>query len=105
MSIVLKEPHNFLCISIDSARFFVHLAHSMSKKEKLLKKLMAGKHDKAFSFDEAELLLLQAEFIYSSGEGSHRVYRHPDGRRMVLAFHGKTIAPAYVRQIRNLLRP
>jgi predicted RNA binding protein YcfA (HicA-like mRNA interferase family) len=76
----------------------------LSKKKKLLEKLMAGGQDRAFTFDEAEILLLQAGFVHSSGEGSHRVYRHPDGRRMVLAYHGKTVAPAYVRQIRNLLR-
>jgi predicted RNA binding protein YcfA (HicA-like mRNA interferase family) len=76
----------------------------LTKRQKLFEKLMAGKHDKAFSFDEAQLLLLQAGFVHSSGEGSHRVYRHPDGRRMVLAFHGRNVAPAYIRQIRNLLR-
>jgi hypothetical protein len=32
----------------------------MSKREKLLKKLMAGDQDRAFTFDEAELLLLQS---------------------------------------------
>jgi predicted RNA binding protein YcfA (HicA-like mRNA interferase family) len=65
---------------------------------------MDGSHDKAFTFDEAELLLLHAGFVLSGGEGSHRVYRHPDGRRMVIPFHGQSIAPAYIRQIRNLLR-
>jgi predicted RNA binding protein YcfA (HicA-like mRNA interferase family) len=76
----------------------------VSRKKKLLEKLMAGTHDKAFTFDEAELLLLQAGFIYDGGEGSHRVYRHSDGRKMVLARHGKNILPVYVKQIRRLLR-
>lgn len=65
---------------------------------------MAGNQDKAFSFDEAELLLLQAGFILDGGEGSHRVYRHTDGRKMVLPFHGKNIKPAYIREIRKLLK-
>lgn len=26
-------------------------------------------------------------FIWRGGKGSHRVYRHPDGRRVVVAFH------------------
>lgn len=77
----------------------------VSRKEKLLAKLLSGGHDKGFNFAEAELLLLHAGFVLSGGEGSHRVYRHPDGRRMVLAHHGKTVKPAYIRQIRNLLNP
>jgi predicted RNA binding protein YcfA (HicA-like mRNA interferase family) len=76
----------------------------MSRRRKLLEKLMAGNQDKAFSFDEAELLLLQAGFILDGGEGSHRVYRHTDGRKMVLPFHGKNIKPAYIREIRKLLK-
>ncbi len=77
----------------------------MSKREKLLKKLMAGNQDKAFSFEEAELLLLHAGFILDGGKGSHRVYRHADGRKMVLPCHGKEIKPVYIREIRKLLKP
>lgn len=76
----------------------------MSRKKKLLEKLMAGDHDKAFTFDEAELLLLQAGFVPDGGEGSHKVYRHPDGRKMVLACHGKSVLPVYIKQIRRVLR-
>lgn len=76
----------------------------MSKKAKLRAKLMSGTSDKGFTFADAELLLLTAGFVHEGGEGSHRVYRHPDGRKMVLAFHGKDVKPAYIRQIRNLLQ-
>lgn len=65
---------------------------------------MAGNQDKAFSFEEAELLLLQAGFIRDGGEGSYRVYRHADGRKMVLPFHWKDIKPVYIREIRKLLK-
>jgi predicted RNA binding protein YcfA (HicA-like mRNA interferase family) len=76
----------------------------VSKKEKLLQKILSGDQDKGVNFDDAELLLLRAGFVHRGGEGSHRVYRHSDGRRMVLAHHGKSVAPAYIRQIRNLLK-
>jgi len=77
----------------------------MTKRAKLLTKLMEGNQDKAFSFDEAEQLLLQAGFILDGGKGSHRVYRHADSRKMVLPCHGKTLKPVYVREIRKLLNP
>ncbi len=77
---------------------------SVTRRSKLLEKLLAGKHDKAFSFDEAEQVLLQSGFMNDGGRGSHRVFRHPDGRKMVLAFHGKTVLPAYIREIRKLLK-
>ncbi len=77
----------------------------MSKKAKLLAKLKAGTSDKAFTFDEAVQLLLNAGFILDGGKGSHQVYRHKDGRRMVIPFHGKTVKPVYIREIRKLLNP
>ncbi len=75
----------------------------MSKKAKLLEKLMAGTRDLAFTFAEAEQLLLNAGFVLEGGSGSHRVYRHEDSRIQVLAFHGKDIKPIYIKQIRALL--
>ena len=76
----------------------------VSRKKKLLDKLLSGSHDKSFTYEDAELVLLQAGFIKDGGEGSHTVYRHPDGRKMVLAYHGKTVLPVYIRQIRKLLK-
>lgn len=34
-------------------------------------------------------------FVWARSKGSHRVYRHPDGRRVVVAFHrpGATFPP------------
>lgn len=76
----------------------------MSRKAKLRAKLMGGTQDKGFTFADAELLLLTAGFVREGGEGSHRVYRHADGRKMVLARHGKDVKPAYIRQLRPLLK-
>ena len=77
----------------------------MTAKAKLLAKLMGGMHDRSFTFEEARQVLMQAGFIFDGGKGSHKVYRHPDGRRMVLPCHGKDVKPPYVRQIRDLLKP
>ena len=76
----------------------------MTTGAKLLAKLMEGNHDKAFTFAEGEQVLLQAGFVLDGGKGSHRVYRHADGRKMVLPVHGKDIKPVYVREIRKLLQ-
>lgn len=40
-------------------------------------------------------------FRHSGGRGSHRVYRHPDGRRTVIDYHrgSATIPPRTLRQI------
>lgn len=75
----------------------------MSKKAKLRAKLMAGTHDRAFTFDEVTQLLIHEGFILDGGKGSHCVYRHPDGRKQVLPRHGKDVKPAYIKQIRKLL--
>ena len=76
----------------------------MNRKAKLRAKLMGGTHDQGFTFADAELLLLTTGFVRGGGEGSHRVYRHADGRKMVLASHGKDVKPAYIRQLRQLLK-
>ena len=36
---------------------------------------------------ELVLALEQDGFAWTGGRGSHRVYRHPDGRRVVVAYH------------------
>jgi len=77
----------------------------MSKREKLLKKLIGGQNDASFTFDEVELLLLQAGFVPQGGKGSHHGFRHEDGRKVVIPHHGKTVKPAYIRNVRNLLKP
>lgn len=65
---------------------------------------MSGESDKSFTFDEVELVLLHAGFLLDGGKGSHHVYRHEDGRKMVLPRHGNTIKPIYVKKVREMLK-
>lgn len=94
--------HKFLCIPIDDAHAFVQCVR-VSKKAKLREKLMAGDKDRTFTFQEVEQLLTNEGFIVDGGKGSHCVYRHSDGRKMILPKHGKDVKPAYIKQIRQLL--
>jgi predicted RNA binding protein YcfA (HicA-like mRNA interferase family) len=49
---------------------------------------------------EVEALLLQRGFLVVRQRGSHRQYRHPDGRGTTIPFHaGRDIAPALFRKI------
>lgn len=84
--------HKYLCVT---AR--------LSKKAKLLKKLMSGKQDRSFTFSEAEQLLFDAGFVLDGGKGSHQVYRRADGEKMILPRHGKDVKPVYIRTIRKIL--
>jgi predicted RNA binding protein YcfA (HicA-like mRNA interferase family) len=76
----------------------------MSKAAKVLAKIMAGKSDRNVSFDEAVYVLTRCGFVQDGGKGSHQIYRHQDGRKIVLPYHGKDIKPVYIRQIRELLK-
>jgi len=90
-------------LPVDHAQSFVHRPR-VSRKARLRAKLMGGTQDKGFTFADAELLLFTAGFVREGGEGSHRVYRRADGRKMVLACHGKDVKPAYIRELRQLLK-
>lgn len=72
---------------------------------KVIAKILSGASDKNTTLDEAIYVLTRAGFARDGGKGSHQVFRHPDGRKMVIPAHGKDIKPVYVRQIRNLLQP
>jgi len=49
---------------------------------------------------EVEALLVQLGFTEVRRRGSHRQYRHPDGRGTTVPFHaGRDIAPTLLRQI------
>lgn len=75
----------------------------MSRIEKLVAKICSGKSDANVSFDEASSVLEHLGFRYDGGKGSHRVFRHEDGRKIVLPFHGNgVIKPYLVRQIRKI---
>jgi len=34
--------------------------------------------------------LVRDGFAYDCGDGSHQIYRHPDGRRVTVGFHGSS---------------
>jgi len=49
---------------------------------------------------EVEALLLRLGFVEVRQRGSHKQYRHADGRGTTLAFHaGRDISPVLLRQI------
>jgi predicted RNA binding protein YcfA (HicA-like mRNA interferase family) len=49
---------------------------------------------------EVEAILLKMGFTMVRQRGSHRQYRHPDGRGTTIPFHsGRDISPILLRQI------
>jgi predicted RNA binding protein YcfA (HicA-like mRNA interferase family) len=76
----------------------------MSKSEKALAKILGGQSDHNITFQEAVFVLQREGFILDGGKGSHQVFRHPDGRKIVLPCHGNQLKPIYIRQIRGLLK-
>ncbi|MBI5420786.1 MAG: type II toxin-antitoxin system HicA family toxin [Parcubacteria group bacterium] len=36
-------------------------------------------------------ILERLGFVFSRASGSHRIYKHPDGKRTTVPFHGKKI--------------
>ncbi|MEM8893529.1 MAG: type II toxin-antitoxin system HicA family toxin [Bacteroidota bacterium] len=36
-------------------------------------------------------LLEQHDFVLSRSRGSHHIYRHPDGRKVIVPFHNKDL--------------
>ena len=49
---------------------------------------------------EVSALLLALGFVEARQRGSHKQYRHPDGRATTVAFHpGRDISPILLRQI------
>lgn len=76
----------------------------MTKAEKILQKILGGDRDKNVTLAEAEYALLRCGFVREGGKGSHRVYRHADGRKMVIPAHGRMIKPIYVKILRGLIQ-
>ncbi len=48
---------------------------------------------------EVEAVLLSLGFILARQRGSHRQYRHPDGRATTVPFHARDVAPTLLRRI------
>ena len=76
----------------------------MGKGEKLAAKLLSGKSDKNFSFDDLCYVLERAGFHLRRGKGSHRIY-YKEGVIEIINVqprNGKA-KPYQVKQVRDLL--
>jgi len=76
----------------------------MSKAEKLAARILSGRSDKNFAFDDLCYILERAGFQLRSGKGSHRIY-YKDGVVEIVNIqprHGKA-KPYQVKQVRELL--
>ena len=75
----------------------------MSRRSKLLDKLANHAKDKNWTLDETITLLNQYGFFHTEKKGtSHRVFIRADyPHAIVLAPHGNTIKPVYIRTIRE----
>ena len=77
----------------------------MSKAEKLAAKLLTGRSDKNFSFDDLCHVIERAGFERRGGKGSHRIYAK-EGVDEIINIqprnHGEA-KPYQVRQVRELL--
>jgi len=76
----------------------------MGKAEKLTAKILSGKSDKNFDFDDLCYVLERAGFQLRSGKGSHRIY-HKEGVVEIVNVqprNGKA-KPYQVKQVRELL--
>jgi len=80
--------HNFLCVG---------------NVKKAIAKISDHARSNNVTAAEAETALLSRGFTLDGGKGSHRVWRHPDGRKIVIATHGATLPSYIVRQIRELI--
>ena len=54
---------------------------------------------------EQRLRKLGFELLPNRGKGSHRIYRHPDGRFVVVSDHDGTIPKGTLANIRRSIRP
>lgn len=77
----------------------------MSKAEKLAAKLLTGRSDKNFSFDDLYYIVERAGFDLRRGSGSHRIY-YKDGVVEIINVQplaGGQAKSYQVKQVRELL--
>jgi predicted RNA binding protein YcfA (HicA-like mRNA interferase family) len=77
----------------------------MAKRDKLKAKLLSGKQDKNFDFDELCNLLLRLGFYERQGKGSHRIFYHKDVKDEIINLQpaGNKAKPYQVRQVREVV--
>jgi predicted RNA binding protein YcfA (HicA-like mRNA interferase family) len=76
----------------------------MSKAEKLAAKILSGRSDQNFAFDDLCYVIERAGFQRRTGKGSHRIY-YKDGIGEIINVqprNGKA-KPYQVKQVRELL--
>jgi predicted RNA binding protein YcfA (HicA-like mRNA interferase family) len=74
----------------------------MSRRTKLLNKLLNAESDTNWSLDDMELMLGWYGFECRAGKGSHRVFARPGKPgTIVLTAHGTKIKVAYVAALRE----
>jgi len=76
----------------------------MSRGKKLVAKILEGRSDANFAFDELCFVLERAGFTRRAGKGSHRIY-FKDGVAEILNYQprdGKA-KPYQVKQVRDLI--
>ena len=76
----------------------------MSKAEKLAAKILSGRSDQNFAFDDLCYVIERAGFQRRTGKGSHRIY-YKDGIVEIINVqprNGKA-KPYQVKQVRELL--
>jgi predicted RNA binding protein YcfA (HicA-like mRNA interferase family) len=76
----------------------------MSKAEKLAAKILSGRSDRNFAFDDLCYILERAGFVSRSGKGSHRIY-YKEGVVEIINVqprNGKA-KPYQVKQVRELI--
>lgn len=76
----------------------------MSKAEKLAAKILNGRSDRNFAFDDLCYILERAGFAARPGKGSHRIY-YKDGVVEIINVqprNGKA-KPYQVKQVRELI--
>ena len=76
----------------------------MSKAEKLALKLLKGRSDRNFSFDDLCHIIERAGFQRRAGSGSHRIYVR-DGVAEIINVQPRNgqAKPYQVKQVRELL--
>ena len=76
----------------------------MSKAEKLAARILSGRSDKNFAFDDLCYVLERAGFQSRSGRGSHRIY-YKDGVVEIVNIQPRNAKakPYQVKQVRELL--
>lgn len=76
----------------------------MSKAEKLAAKILSGRSDRNFAFDDLCYILERAGFQVRSGKGSHRIY-YKNGVVEIINIQprNRKAKPYQVKQVRELL--